>query len=272
MNKSERQKMTAKLASRFSWSKEPIEKDAIFGLFSLPLDKEGQPIEAQKHLLFMSKNLTAACKAGNRYSRQLKREQGYDLDTNYISKRFNDSKPVYKHSREASEGRPKEAFVVLPYPVSANSKDAIEYIASGLPFVDETLKSLEGWLQARGRLTIAQESDEIDSQVVFSEGAVRQIMVNAYERNLQARQQCIVHYGAQCFICEFDFGKVYGEIGIGFIHVHHLRQLSEIGEQYEVNPITDLRPVCPNCHAMLHRRSPSFDIEEMQAMLRERSA
>ena len=37
----------------------------------------------------------------------------------------------------------------------------------------------------------------------------------------------------------------------GYIHVHHLRGLSDVGGEYVVDPVNDLRPVCPNCHAVL---------------------
>jgi 5-methylcytosine-specific restriction protein A len=39
--------------------------------------------------------------------------------------------------------------------------------------------------------------------------------------------------------------------------------MSSIGNKYKVDPIKDLRPVCPNCHAMLHQKTPPFSIEEM---------
>jgi len=67
-----------------------------------------------------------------------------------------------------------------------------------------------------------------------------------------ARQQCIEHYGSRCSVCDFDFEQVFGERGRGFIHVHHLKPLSEIQDEYEIDPIQDLRPICPNCHAMIH--------------------
>jgi 5-methylcytosine-specific restriction enzyme A len=64
-----------------------------------------------------------------------------------------------------------------------------------------------------------------------------------------------------------DFEKVYGEIGKGFIHVHHIVELSNIKSEYKVQPIEDLRPVCPNCHAMLHRKKPAYKIEELKEIL-----
>lgn len=101
------------------------------------------------------------------------------------------------------------------------------------------------------------------------EGAVRKVIVNAYERNPEARRQCINYYGAKCSICGFDFFEVYGEIGKDFIHVHHLKQISEIGETYKVDPINDLRPVCPNCHAILYKQKPPYTIDEVKGFLRK---
>jgi len=109
--------------------------------------------------------------------------------------------------------------------------------------------------------------DEVEETILL-EGAKKQIVVNAYERNPKAREKCINKYGFSCFICGFNFQKNYGEIGKEFIHVHHLKPLSEIQEEYEVNPIEDLRPVCPNCHAMLHRKVPAYSIEEIQNILK----
>ncbi|MEG4409005.1 HNH endonuclease [Microcoleus sp. MON2_D5] len=68
-------------------------------------------------------------------------------------------------------------------------------------------------------------------------------------------------------MCHFNFEKLFGEIGKGFIHVHHIIPLSEINQEYEVNPIQDLRPLCPNCHAMIHRKYPPFTIEEIKDLL-----
>ena len=109
--------------------------------------------------------------------------------------------------------------------------------------------------------------EEITSSETLTEGAIRRITVNSYERNPDARSRCIAHYGTRCFICDFDFGLKYGEFFDGYIHVHHLRPLSDIREEYEVDPINDLRPLCPNCHAVVHRRNPPFTIDEIKKML-----
>jgi hypothetical protein len=110
--------------------------------------------------------------------------------------------------------------------------------------------------------------EQVDDETEYWEGATRTVRVNAYERNAAARQKCIAHWGARCSACEMSFEVQYGDIGTGFIHVHHLRSLSEVNEHYQVDPINDLRPVCPNCHAMLHRRQPPLTIEELSTRLK----
>lgn len=107
--------------------------------------------------------------------------------------------------------------------------------------------------------------EEVSSYTTHLEGRVRQVLVNSYERNPKARAKCIAHYGAVCSVCSFNFGKAYGKIGEGFIHVHHLKEISSIAKEYEVDPIEDLRPVCPNCHAMLHTQRPALTIEMLKS-------
>lgn len=115
----------------------------------------------------------------------------------------------------------------------------------------------------------AQLAEELDDGLPESvlEGARRTISVNVYERDPNARRKCIARWGLKCSVCSFDFAETYGELGEGFIHVHHLKPLGEIGERYELNPVADLRPVCPNCHAMLHRRRPALAIEDLKRVL-----
>jgi 5-methylcytosine-specific restriction protein A len=101
----------------------------------------------------------------------------------------------------------------------------------------------------------------------LTEGIKKTVIVNAYERNPRARKMCISHWGCQCVVCNFDFLKTYGDIGAGFIHVHHLVPVSKVGESYQVDPIKDLRPVCSNCHAMLHTSNPPLSIETLQKII-----
>ena len=110
--------------------------------------------------------------------------------------------------------------------------------------------------------------EELPETATYPEGAARQIQVNAYERSPSARRECIDKYGTRCSACDVDLGQVYGEAGVGLIHVHHIQLLSEAGSDYQVDPINDLRPVCPNCHAITHQRNPPYTIAEVRAMLK----
>jgi 5-methylcytosine-specific restriction protein A len=61
----------------------------------------------------------------------------------------------------------------------------------------------------------------------------------------------------------------YGEAAQGLIHVHHLRQLADVNTEYQVDPVQDLRPVCPTCHAVIHSRTPPFTVQEVTTMIEE---
>ena len=86
----------------------------------------------------------------------------------------------------------------------------------------------------------------------YPQDAVTRVLANRYEQDPDARRACIAHYGSTCAACGFSFEEKYGEIGADFIPVHHLVPVSELGSGYELDPITDLVPLCANCHAMTH--------------------
>lgn len=130
------------------------------------------------------------------------------------------------------------------------------------PDLVEALKKSE----LTGELQFADELP-IDALEELTEGIKRTVIINSYERNPKARQLCVEYWGFSCSVCEIDFEKLYGEIGKGFIHVHHLIPVSQIGKLYQINPIKDLRPVCPNCHSMLHKQNPPLKIEELKNMI-----
>ncbi len=99
---------------------------------------------------------------------------------------------------------------------------------------------------------------------MISEGSRRLVHVNSYERSRKARNQYLAHWGHSCQVCGMNFLDSYGAIGEFYIHVHHLIPLSQIGHEYIVDPINDLRPVCPNCHAMLHTSDPPLTITSLK--------
>ncbi|MBI3148514.1 MAG: hypothetical protein HYZ17_08375 [Betaproteobacteria bacterium] len=109
--------------------------------------------------------------------------------------------------------------------------------------------------------------EELPSDEPLVEGASFTVKVNAFERNPLARQECVAHHGTACAVCGFSFACAYGSVAAGYVHVHHLKPLASIGKEYVIDPIKDLRPVCANCHAVIHLRQPPYSIEEVKRML-----
>ena len=96
--------------------------------------------------------------------------------------------------------------------------------------------------------------------------ALIRVCVNRHERNPHARRVCLAHHGTSCAACGFSFEAAYGPEGEGFIHVHHLVPAAQLGPGYELDPVGDLVPLCPNCHAMAHRRRIPYTVAELRAM------
>lgn len=118
----------------------------------------------------------------------------------------------------------------------------------------------------RGASSIEQlpTEEQFNDERSLVEGKVVVVQVDRYERNGQARAKCIAHYGASCQACGFDFGSKYGKMAEGYIQVHHVRPLSEVGKEYEVDPIKDLIPLCANCHCAVHLYNPVMSVDELK--------
>lgn len=119
-------------------------------------------------------------------------------------------------------------------------------------------------------LALLPYEEEIENFEIqgLPEGAKTQIWVNRYERRPVNRTACISAHGCYCHICGFRFDSRYGIIGNGFIEVHHLTPVSKIDENYIINPLNDLIPVCSNCHSILHKRDPPLFPEELRSFLK----
>ncbi|MDR3418273.1 MAG: winged helix-turn-helix domain-containing protein [Nevskia sp.] len=129
------------------------------------------------------------------------------------------------------------------------------------------------WRTVRHR-DVAEQADEIPptSALYYMARTVTTIKVNRYERNRVARRQCIEFHGLRCLVCGFDFEEAYGELGRACIHVHHIVPSTEVHAGYRLDPVKDLRPICPNCHYMIHRADPAYSIDHLRAILRRHSA
>lgn len=136
--------------------------------------------------------------------------------------------------------------------------------------LDEVYTDEELPINEKSSIEQSVESDienEIE-EIHTVEGEVRHYYSKRYERNARTRLLAIEKHGLNCFACGFNFEKVYGELGKDFIEVHHIIPLSTINEPVEVNPETDLVPLCANCHRMAHRRKDNvLSVVELKELI-----
>jgi len=141
---------------------------------------------------------------------------------------------------------------------------------SGVSIPEEIAEALEeAWASATGNEGVGFP-DENASPEAFPEGAATRVYSNRYERNPAARARCLAHYGLQCCVCEMTFEERYGPLAASFIQVHHLNPLADVGAEYEVDPIRDLRPICPNCHSVVHLMKPPMSVYEARQLVEAR--
>ena len=130
------------------------------------------------------------------------------------------------------------------------------------------LKEAVRWSKSTGAVRGHQFPDELDTRTKYVEGARKSVLVNAHERNARARKACLRLHGFECIVCKVRLQERYGMVGKDFIHVHHLRPLARTKGTYVLDPKTDLVPVCPNCHAMLHRPAKMLTPEQLRVKLK----
>lgn len=94
-----------------------------------------------------------------------------------------------------------------------------------------------------------------------------------YERSKKARERCLKRWGYKCYICGLDFETVYGEIGKGFIEVHHKVPIAQRKGEYELVPERDMVPLCSNCHSMVHYKTIiPRDVDVLKELINKRKA
>lgn len=98
------------------------------------------------------------------------------------------------------------------------------------------------------------------------EGAIYSEIVKRYERSRYNRALCLKYYGFMCRGCGDQLAEKYGPIGTDVIHVHHIVPVSAMGGSYQLNPIKDLIPLCPNCHNIVHKKNPPMSIAELNLL------
>ena len=211
------------------------------------------------------------------YQRIMFKTRVIDVDLSYDQ--VSDDKEFWRSSEDEEDAKKKRRYVRLQLirymdSETLNIKSLIEH---GLKKAPQGAVKCEGDRLKLGAYinSCFEENNQYNDGIevleendVYIEGNITTIKVNKYERNLEARRKCIEVHGCKCKICEFNFEKVYGIEGRGLIHVHHIVPISSIKKDYRIDPEKDLIPVCPNCHAMIHRKKEPYTIEEVTSMIK----
>lgn len=108
--------------------------------------------------------------------------------------------------------------------------------------------------------------EEVDADSSALEGEPSEITSRRYERRPVNREICLSVRGRRCYCCNMDFGEIYGPLADGYIEVHHTTPASELGPGYKINPVTELVPVCCNCHSVVHLTNPARSVDEVRAI------
>ncbi|CTQ47298.1 HNH endonuclease [Roseibium aggregatum] len=140
---------------------------------------------------------------------------------------------------------------------------------------EEDMRQVELWMSRVAAAVLALLPVEVDdngaevSVDVFGlpEGARTRIEVNRYERDRRNRAAALAIHGYTCKACKLDMEERYGSAAAGLIEVHHNTPVSQLGGNYIIDPRTDLTPLCPNCHAVTHRRNPPYSVDDLREML-----
>ncbi len=144
---------------------------------------------------------------------------------------------------------------------ATNALSSKETIVSSRILTDSSQQSLESESFLSNENDAHQDLDEVAyGELVALEGKptlAMRLHRSREERLRKAKIREAMETGNGRLCCEvpgcaFDFLEVYGEVGHGFAHVHHLKGLAD-GTHPVRTKLSDLAVVCANCHAMIHR-------------------
>lgn len=131
---------------------------------------------------------------------------------------------------------------------------------------------------------ISDEKDNIliyDETSTISEGRIEKKLTASRERSRKLREAAIAYYSEKgilkCDICDFCFEDVYGEIGKGYIEIHHEKPIYQYHKEGDTEFISEavknVKPLCANCHRMIHRNPKKpMTIDELKRAMEKPSS
>lgn len=198
---------------------------------------------------------------------------GRTTSESYPDKNYKDESKISRYCDikiDFFQEMPVISYDDLPRFDKTNKKVMWSTRASGIRLPEDIAEWLAVRLSNNNENFCCQDND-IPEEIpeIYREGKAIGIFVNKYERDQNARAECIKHWGDSCSACGINLKDIYGHVADHFIMVHHLRPIASIGKEYIVDAKNDLRPVCPNCHAVIHRRNPPYSIDEIKSMIND---
>ena len=119
-------------------------------------------------------------------------------------------------------------------------------------------------------LPMEETGEIVESDVIgYPEGALKTVRTNRYERDRRNRSAALAIHGTACKGCGLEMGARYGPVATGLVDIHHVTPVSQLGAGYVIDPVRDLVPLCPNCHAVAHRRDPVLTASEIELLLKQ---
>jgi hypothetical protein len=148
--------------------------------------------------------------------------------------------------------------------INAAVADCARSTGLSLPLLDVL------WYHATQELGTGLGSDEDDAAGTEGGDLVTQLRTKrdaGIVRKAKARWSAGGTISPTCVVCGWSMEDIYGAPGFGIIEAHHNDPLANAAEA-RITRVSDLSPVCPNCHVVLHCSEPS--IAELRRQVRRR--
>ena len=160
--------------------------------------------------------------------------------------------------------------------------EGLKYVEDNLAFLQYLFKNsfeYDSAIELSSKVFTSKKTKKVliyDEDDTITEGKVSTKTAIVKERSQKLRRAAIEHYTVDgkivCSVCGFDFKKIYGDLGDGYIQMHHenpIYQYSDDGfETYISEAVKNMKPLCANCHCMVHRnKGRLISITELKAIM-----
>ena len=157
----------------------------------------------------------------------------------------------------------------------------LKYVENNLAFLQYLFKNsfeYDSAIELSSKVFTSKKTKKVliyDEDDIITEGKVSTKTAIVKERSQKLRRAAIEHYTADgkilCSVCGFDFKEIYGDLGDGYIQMHHenpIYQYADDGlESYISEAVKNMKPLCANCHCMIHRnKNKLISITELKAI------